>query len=191
MRYQTEMMKSILTNEMAQEMIDYVSRIYGESYVGLWIYEAIGSVMGELSDISGQLRYETSPATADLLLSYWENEYNVKPNPGLTAEQRRLRIMTKIQQRGSITPERMAQAVSAALGGVPVEVTERTGKNRFTVNIREVVDSVTPAIEVIERMKPAHLIYTLQVAMQMISDAELKTAIAIVHAEMNRVEVHQ
>ena len=44
MNHQTELMRSILKNQKAQEIIDYVSPIYGNSYVGLWIYEAIGTV---------------------------------------------------------------------------------------------------------------------------------------------------
>ena len=72
MRYQTELMRSILTDETAQKIIDYVSPIYGDSYVGLWLFQAIGTVLGELRNIAEKLRHETTPATADLLLDYWE-----------------------------------------------------------------------------------------------------------------------
>ena len=190
MRYQTAMMRAILTNEKAQEIIDYVSRIYGESYVGLWMYQAIGTIMGNVDNISSQLRYETTPGTANLLLDYWENYYEIPSNPSLTVAQRQLQLIAKTQQRGAITPERMSTAISAALGGVPVDIEERTGENQFTVNIRQPVDSIVPAVSVIERMKPAHLIYTIQVAMQMVADTDLKVAIALAHAEINTVEVH-
>ena len=46
MRYQTELMRSILTNETAQKIIDYISPIYGDSYVGLWLFQAIGTALG-------------------------------------------------------------------------------------------------------------------------------------------------
>lgn len=191
MRYQTELMKEILTNEKAQEMIDYVSRIYGESYVGLWMFQAIGTAMGKICDFSEQLRYETSPVTATKLIEFWEDEYGIPADSSLTMEQRRNRIISKIRDRGACTPKRLAAAVSAALGGVPVEVTERTGKNTFNVNIRLGVPSIAPAVAVIEAMKPAHLIYTLQVARQLVSETDLKIAIAITHAEMYKVEVIQ
>ena len=191
MNYQTELMRAILTNPKAQEIIDYVSPIYGESYVGLWIYQAIGTVLGEICSISDQLRYEANPATADLLLDYWEDHYNIPRDPSLTAEQRRLRLIVKTQSRSPINPERLATAVSAALGGVEVKIFENISKNKFLVNIRDVVDSINPAVAVLERMKPAHLIYEIQISSHTVTDAELKMAIAVTHAEQYKVEVHQ
>jgi len=191
MNYQTELMRAILTNPKAQEIIDYVSPIYGESYVGLWIYQAIGTVLGEICEISDQMRYEASPATADLLLDYWEDHYGIPRDTSLTAEQRRLRLIVKTQSRSPVNPERLATAVSAALGGVEVEIEENISKNKFLVNIREVVESINPAVAVLERMKPAHLIYEVRVSTHTVTDAELKVAIAVTHAEQYKVEVQQ
>lgn len=188
MRYQTELMRSILKNEKAQEIIDYVSPIYGESYVALWIYQALGIVMGEIYGIAEQLRYETSPATADLLLPEWEKRYDLPADSTLTKEQRQLRLVAKTASRGPCNPARLETAISAALGGVKVEIEENIAKNTFLVNIREVVDDITPAVAVLERMKPAHLIYRIQVATQMVATADIKVAIAVVHAEKNIVE---
>lgn len=161
MNYQTQLMKEILTNEKAQEIIDYVSQVYGSSYVGLWIFQAIGTVLGQVSDIASELCHETSPATATILLPYWERDYNLPTDSTLTVEQRRARIITAMRSRGACTPERLAAAVSSALGGVTVEVYERTGVNQFTVSIRTAVKSLQPAIDVIEKMKPAHLTYVI------------------------------
>lgn len=191
MRYRTELMKSILTNETAQRIVDFVSPIYGNSYVGLWIFEAIGTALDEVYEIADQLRYETNASTADLLLSYWEEQYGILVDKSLTKEQRRARIVAKTQSKGPCNPARLSAAVSAALGGVQVEITENVAKNTFLVNIREVVDSINPAVAVIERMKPAHLIYQIRVATQTVSTSEIKTAIAMTHAEQFKVEVLQ
>lgn len=192
MRQPTELMQAILTNPKAQEMIDYVSPVYGNSYVGLWLFQAIGTVMDKVYTIAEALKYETNPATADLLLDYWEDHYGIPRDSSLTQDQRRIRITSKIKDRGPCNPVVLAGAVSSALGGVDVEITENIAKNTFLVNIREVVSDLTPAIAVLERQKPAHLIYQIRVATQTVTTAELKTAIAVVHAEMfNRVEVIQ
>ena len=53
------------------------------------------------------------------------------------------------------------------------------------------VDSINPAVAVLERMKPAHLIYQIRVVTQTIAEAEIKTAIAITQAEKYKVEVLQ
>ena len=191
MRYQTELMRSILTNETAQRIIDYVSPIYGNSYVGLWIFQAIGTVLGEVCEIAEQLRYETTPATADLLLDYWEREYGIPADSSLTKDQRRAKIIAKTQSRGPCTPAKLSVAVSAALGGVEVDITENVAQNTFLVNIREYVESFVPAVAVLERMKPAHLVYQIQVAAKSIADADLRIAIAMTHAEQYKVEVQQ
>ena len=189
MRNQTEMMRAILTNEKAQEIIDYVSPRYGNSYVALWIFQAMGIVLGEIYDIANKLRSETSPATADLLLDYWENHYAIPKDSSLTKEQRNLRLISKTSVRGPANPKRLEAAVSAALGGVKVEITENIAKNTFLVNVREVVGDITPAIAVLERMKQTHLIYQIQVATQTIAEADLKVAIALTHSEKNKVMV--
>lgn len=191
MRNQTELMRSILTNETAQKIIDYVSPIYGESYVGLWLFQAIGVALEEVYKIAEQLKYETNPATADLLLDYWEREYGIATDSSLTKEQRRAKIIAKTQTRGPANPARLSAAVSAALGGVDVDITENVAQNTFLVNVRDYVPSVTPAVAVLERMKPAHLIYQIRVAARMVTDAEIKLAIAMTHAEQYRVEVLQ
>lgn len=191
MRSRTELMQHILTNEMAQRIIDFVSPIYGNSYVGLWIFQAIGVVLGDIYTIAEQLRYETNPATAELLLDYWEDHYGIPRDSSLNAEQRRLRIISKTQSRGPCNPARLEAAVSASLGGVPVEITENVAKNTFLVNIREYVPDFTAAVAVLERMKPAHLIYQIRIATQTVTDAELKVAIAMTHTEQYKVEVQQ
>ncbi|MGN0999703.1 MAG: putative phage tail protein [Faecousia sp.] len=191
MRYRTELMKSILTSQSAQRIIDWVSPIYGNSYVGLWLFEAIGVVMDDVYDIAIQLLFETSPCTADLLLDYWERQYGIQTDISLTKEQRRARIIDKKLNRGPCNPARLEAAVSTALGGAQVEITENVSQNTFLVNIREVVPSIVPAVAVVERMKPAHLVYKIQVATQTVSDADIKVAVAMTHAEQYNVEVFQ
>lgn len=191
MRNPTELMKSILTNELAQKMIDYVSTVYGNSYVGLWIFQAIGVALSDIVAIAEQLRYETNACTASLLLDYWERQYGLPTDSSLTTEQRRARILNKKQSRGPCNRARLEAAVSAALGGVEVNITENIDKNTFLVNVRDVVPSLVPAVAVIERMKPAHLIYQIRVATQTVSDADIKLAIAMTHSEQYKVEVFQ
>lgn len=191
MRNQTELMRSILTNETAQKIIDYVSPSYGDSYVGLWLFQSIGVVLEEIYKIAEQLKYETNPATADLLLDYWEREYGLGTDTSLTKEQRRAKIIAKTQTRGPASPARMSSVISAALGGVEVDITENVAKNTFLVNIRDYVPSIDPAVAVLERIKPAHLTYRIRVAARMVTDAEIKVAIAMTHAEQYRVEVLQ
>ncbi len=189
MRNKTDMMREILTNETAQRIINFVSPIYGNSYVGLWIYQAIGVVLGEVCEIAEQLQYETTPATAELLLDYWEDHYKIPRDSTLTAAQRRDRILTKIQSRPPCTPSRMASAISSVLNGVPVEIHENVSKNMFLVILKDSTDNIAAAINVVERMKPAHLIYRMKAEIDgKDNPAELMVASAITHAETHVLE---
>ena len=189
MRNPTDMMKAVLTNETAQEIIDFVTPIYGNSYVGLWIFQAIGVALQEVIEIAERLKYETTPATAELLLDLWEDHYAIARDSSLSVEQRQNRIISKMQSKGACTPARLAAAISAALNGVKVEIDENVAKNTFRINIREYVDSIAPAVAVAERMKPAHLIYQIQVATRTVAQSEINVAIAMTRTETYKVEV--
>lgn len=189
MNYQTALMQQILTNSKAQEIIDYVSQIYGDSYVGLWLFQTIGSVLEPVCNISEQLMLETSPATATLLLSYYENEYGIQTDPTMTPAQRRAVIITNMRAKGACTPAVLRDAVSAVLGSVSVEILEEPGGNHFTINVRDAVNSYAPAIAVINKMKPAHLSYTLRGVSQEGMATNITMGAALTTAEIFNVEV--
>lgn len=189
MRQPTELMRTILTDEMAQNIIDWVPPVYGDSYVGLWIIQAIGTVMGEIRDICEALMAETSPATATLLLDQWEDQYGLMRDSSLTTEQRQARIIRKCLSRGPCNPVTLAMAVSNVLGGIHVEILENVAKNTFAVVLADVVEDVTPAVAVLDRMKPAHLIYEFRVAAQTATATRVGVGIAVTQSEIMEVEV--
>lgn len=185
----TTLSTAILTDETAQRIIDYVSQIYGRSYVGLWLFEVIGEALTSVRGVADELRTETNPITANLLLDYWEAHYNIPADSTMNAKQRQARLESKLLSRGPCNPYRLATAISSALGGVEVEITENISKNKFLVNIRSAVDDIKPAVAVIEKKKPAHLIYEIRVAMKTVAEADIKVAIAMTRAESYKVEV--
>lgn len=189
MRQPTELMRSILTDAMAQDIIDWVPSVYGDSYVGLWIFQANGTLLGEIRAICEALMYETSPATATLLLDQWEDQYGLQRDTSLTVEQRQARIVQKRLTSGPCNPATLAMAVSNALGGVSVEILENVAKNTFAVVLAEVVSDVSPAVAVLERMKPAHLIYEFRVAAQTATVTKVGVGIAVTQSEIMEVEV--
>lgn len=188
MRNPTEMMIQILTSPSAQKMIDYVSPVYGNSYVGLWLFQAIGTILDPVAGYAEALRTEANPITSVLLLEMWEQHYALPSDSSLTTEQRQARLAAKLRSRGPCNPKRLAAAISSALRGAEVDIEENVAKNTFLVNIREVIDDITPAVAVIEQMKPAHLIYQIRVATQTVSEVDIKVAIAMTQAERYRVE---
>ena len=55
MRYRTELMDSILTSENARRFIDFIAPVYGNGYVALWMFQAIGLSLDELTQAASAL----------------------------------------------------------------------------------------------------------------------------------------
>lgn len=189
MRNPTEMMEQILTSPSAQKMIDYVSPVYGNSYVGLWIFQAIGKIIDPVADYANALRNEANPITSVLLLDLWEQHYALPKDSSLTTEQRQARIGAKLRSRGPCNPTRLASAISSAIGGIEVRIIENVAPNTFRVEIQDPIPSINPVVAILEKKKPAHLIYEMQVAHREVSEADIKIAIATTRAEIYHVEV--
>lgn len=186
----TEMMQQILKSENAQRIIDFVSQIYGESYVGLWLFEVIGQALDEVYTSAVGLRDETSPVTAVRFLDLYEDHYGLLRDPSLNTKQRQKRIIAKMQSRGPCNPTRLAEAVSGALGGAEVDIIERVDKYTFLVIIREVVNDLKPARDILDQMKPAHLIYIIQTTIQTQAETNVYMATAVTRSEQFKVEVY-
>lgn len=186
MRNPTETMQAILTSPTAQKIIDYVSPVYGESYVGLWLFQAIGATFDDVVVYAEALRTEQNPITSVLLLDMWEKHYALPADSSLTTEQRQARLASKMQSRGPCNPRRLAAFISSVMGGAVVDIEENVEPNTFEVIIREPVDDIKPAIPVIERKKPAHLVYRMRSELDV--ESELVIAAAMTHAENHVLE---
>lgn len=165
MRYHTEMMDSILTSPAAQRVIDYVTPIYKNGYVALWMFQAIGAVLDELIDFSEGLSAQTAPQTATWSIENWEAEYGIPSDTDQTLEQRRLNITTRINTSTPANPAVLAQYATAA-GGVPCEIVENVAKNTFAVVMHAENGDVDAIRAAIDEAKPAHLIYIIETALQ-------------------------
>lgn len=181
MRNPTEMMKQILTSPAAQKMIDYVSPVYGNSYVGLWIFQAIGAIFDPVVGYAETMRTEANPITSVLLLDMWEQHYDLPTNSSLTTEQRQARLAARIQSRGPCNPAKLASAVSAVIGDVPVRIHENVAQNTFLVEIFGEVSSIKKVTNLLDKTKPAHLIYWIR--LQIETPADTMIAVSVTHSE--------
>lgn len=184
MSYKTELMEQILTSREAQIIIDYVSPIYGESYIGLWLFQVIGAELDDMHDWSEDFYNQVTPQTATWALDYWEKEYDIVPEADWDLEQRRQNIISKMKYRAPMNPNKIEDLASAILG-VPVDIVENTGKNTFSVYVRKNVneEKIARAKQEIDKVKPAHLIYNIHVAE--LREADIQTAVTMV-AEVNK-----
>lgn len=165
LHHSTELAEKILTSDSARQMYNNVSPIYGNSYVGLWMFQVIGLELDRMMSYFEDIPNQLNPATATWLLPAWEERYGITPGTDWTIERRRDAVVSKRKFNAPITPTKLGEMLSA-LAGVLVEVIENTGKNKFSVYVRDniPVEKFAGAKEVTDEAKPAHLIYDIEIA---------------------------
>ena len=163
MSYRTEMVEQILTSEEAQKILEWLSPIYGNSYVGLWLLQIIGMQLDKAGQWTAEMALQVTPQTATWTIEFWEKEFDIVPDDNWTLEQRRQNILAKMKYIAPMNPAKLSDIASAA-AGAPVEIVENTGKNTFAVMVRRYTENFDRAKAMIDEAKPAHLIYTIQIA---------------------------
>lgn len=192
----TELINQIITSPEAERILDFVSPIYGKSYVGLWLFEVIGRELDDMYHWAVEFGDQTVPNRATWSLPYWEEEYGIIPDPDATIEERRAAILQKVIYRAPMNPKKLASIVSVS-AGVPTDIEENTGKNRFTVILRDLpinrlsgaTKSVAAARRTVDEAKPAHLIYNLRVEKQVEVARPIKIAVAMTQYKSYHVDV--
>ena len=76
--YSTELMEQILTSEIGQQIIQRVTNKYGNSYVGLWLFQIIGMSNDEVKAMVEDFKNQTLPQTATWSLSSMVDEESVR-----------------------------------------------------------------------------------------------------------------
>lgn len=186
----TEMAEEILTSNTAKAMYNMVSPIYGNSYVALWIFQAIGMVLDEYRVYFEEVAAQLNPETATWLLPLWEERYGIIPGEDWTLEQRREAVISRRKFNAPITPIKLSDLVSAIVG-VPVDIIENTGQNQFTVYIRRniEVDKYANALQFVDSTKAAHLIYLLEIAAENATTLKNYVACGVSQHKTYHVEV--
>lgn len=91
----SELKDTILTNVTSRRMVANVSPIYDNSYIGLWVFEAMGREYEEAWELTNTLPDQLFPETATWGLVLWEQRYRIPIDLSMPIEERRLRVVTK------------------------------------------------------------------------------------------------
>mgnify|MGYP001363316124 CR=1 FL=1 len=115
-----------------------------------------------------ETRLQIFPQLATWAIQYFEMQYDITPKIGATIEERRADILAKINSRAPMNPAKMEQMISSATSR-PAKVNERTAKRTFEIVIDTSSNDVPPLdiekiINLIDRVKPAHLLYRFIIA---------------------------
>lgn len=131
---------------------------YGNSYIGLWIYEVIGQEWDELREWSEGMRTEIHPQICTWSIGVWEWVYGFPPDETLTLEERRRRVLSRVFSAKPINPEVLRRGISAT-AGAEAEVKDFVSPYTFGVTLR-ITNNPIPLeliLRYIYETKPAHL----------------------------------
>lgn len=158
----TEEMEKILTSPAARRIVPRLSPVYGDAYVALCQFNAIGKEIDNMDIQTQELMLQTLPQTATWGIGYWEEDYSIPSNDNLSTEDRRRVVLTQIRTRAPMNPC-WVKLVLDTLTGTTVQIVENISKNRFEVVFEDVLDNAVKARvrSKLEEIKPAHLIYLL------------------------------
>ncbi len=154
--------ESIITSDCAERFLQRVSPIYDNSFVGLWMFEAIGREYDDLWELVRTLADQITPDTATWAIELWEQRYGIEPDPSIPLEERRTVVQRASEKPSPFTPARLEKALSNITGRKAMVldyispytfaiylIATDTQKNTSTIDLKKYVDS----------KKPSHLSY--------------------------------
>lgn len=150
-------------------MVQMVSNgFYDESYVGKWIYQVIGLMLDAVGAYVDDLPDQAFLNRATWGLRYWEILVGlpVGAEPGedgdaeAVYEERRERILDKLNNRHPVNPEWLSRYLTVVTGR-ECKVIEKPGTYTFTVKIQngEQALDLPGMYKKLDEVKPAHLAY--------------------------------
>lgn len=153
----------MISSKKGIRMIETITSIYKNSGIEQAIYEAIGSEFDHVDKLAEEVLFQLFPQTATWGLVFWEQRLNISINPNEDIDKRRKMVITKLQTKYPITPERMASILKSYTGfdsiineGIADYIFEviLTTENTFNINTKDV-------LKIINKIKPSHLRYNL------------------------------
>lgn len=148
-----------LTNETGQKMLSWVAPIYKDSLIMKIIYQALGMEWGSVEKMIEDIKKQFTPYTATWGLIFWEDAWGLLRNEGGNINERRNRIISKMQQNSIINPAILRNAVSKITNS-RVKIIANIAPYTFAVRYRiSSPEQDTAAREVIDDLKPAHKSY--------------------------------
>ena len=111
MKYTSKDIQNILTSKTAINGLDYITPIYQEAKIALWIMEAMGLEVDLIVKWIEEIVQQILPQTADWALNYWEQEYDLPVHPDIPIEERREKVLTAVRTRAPMNPEKLEEVL--------------------------------------------------------------------------------
>ena len=148
------------------DLMKYLPSYYEKSEIMKAIQDAYSTEFGYIYFFLEEdfLKQFLTPATATWGLAFWEQELGLKTDISKSYEERREIIMSRLRGIGTVGKDVIKRAAEAFSGG-DVDVIEYPAEHKFVVKfvgVRGVPKNMISFIEMIEDLKPAHLVYSFE-----------------------------
>jgi hypothetical protein len=152
----------MINSVKGRRLFGYISPIYDHAVIMQAVMEAIGSEWDDVDWLIEEVFSQLFPQTATWGIVYWERLVGIPRNDSLSIEQRRARVLTRMQTRWPMTKERMEQLVRTFSKDKQAYIRQFFNEYRFEVlfNLAQSIDLKT-VNEVVSEAKPAHLDFSL------------------------------
>lgn len=142
------------------------------------LFEAEQPELDRMEGILADLLEQFYVKTATYSLDMWEEEFALAADPELSLEQRRARVLAKINSRPPATVRRLENLVRQTMGEEHVWIEEHPADYSFTVYVREdqLSDLLGTARQAVHDARPAHLNYRFVEQLIRESTSDLYTA---------------
>lgn len=156
----TALRDEILRSESGQRMLEMVSQVYDNAFVGLWLFECIGKEYDRIEALVTELEAQTQPETATWALQYWEERYGLPVGTG-SLEERRAALLRKRATAKPFTPARMELLLYATFKR-RAKVYENIAPFTFGAYFIDSIGDEPPidyakAVQAIKKAKQSHL----------------------------------
>ncbi|WP_238861046.1 putative phage tail protein [Clostridium sp. YIM B02569] len=148
-----------IDSKKGQEMLNSVSPIYDQNVIMKGIFEAIGSEADSSSDLADDLLLQFFLQTATWGLDIWEQRLNITTNHNEEITTRRAKILTKLQSKTIINPEKMAYILKNFVSA-DIDIKENIAPYTFKVELLSYTgfpNDLKDLYNTVKRIKPSHL----------------------------------
>jgi|CZCA01.1.fsa_nt_gi hypothetical protein len=147
----------MIASAKGKRFLEYISPIYEQSIIMQAILEAIGAEWDDVDRLTDEVFAQLFPQTATWGIVYWERLVGIPRNDSLSIEQRRARVLTRMQTRWPVTKSRLEQIVNQFVSSKDARIQERYADYSFDIILPFGGFDYSEVTRLIEEVKPAHL----------------------------------
>lgn len=160
--HKSDLIEKILTSKAGRRMLEYISPIYDDSYVGLNLLQIMGARLDIVSGWLDEYERQIVTKTATWSINLWEDTYGIPHDTTLSLDDRRVKVDTKRWSHGPASPYKMTK-LAGDVCGFPTSSYDPQKEHYFGIRITANPQNVNERKirAVLDRAKPAHMEYDI------------------------------